>query len=201
MGDRNIKVSTIKAYLTGVRSAHVDMGFEDLQMFGSPLLQRVIAGIRRLRGEANTRERRPITRDVLRELVATFDRQSRPEANLHAAFCLAFAAFLRIGEFTYSADDRQSPDFPSWSLTRRAVAFRDDHLELSLPASKTDPFRRGVTIRVARIGDDACAYTSLRHLFDRFPAPPQSPLFDAGFGFSRQYVTQALRDRLRILGY
>ena len=153
------------------------------------MLQRIIAGIRRLRGEASTQERRPITRNVLFELLATFDCSRRPEANLRAAFYLALAAFLRIGGFTYTLKEQQNPDFALWSLTRRSVAFREDHLELSLPASKTDPFRRGVAIRVAQAGDEACAYRALERLFRHFPEPPHTPLFNTGFGFSRRYVT------------
>ena len=41
------------------------MGYKDLDIFSSPQLQRYIAGIRRLRGEADTKERRLITRDIL----------------------------------------------------------------------------------------------------------------------------------------
>ena len=164
------------------------------------MLQRIVAGIRRLRGEAGTKERRPITRDLLLRLLATCNKNTMHGANIYAAFCLAFAGFLRIGEFTYSAEDRNDPDFAKWSLTRRSVALHQDHLELSLPASKTDPFRQGVTILIAGASDEACPVAALRFLFSRFPAPGDAPLFDMGTGFSRQWVTQMLRDALLALG-
>lgn len=200
LGERRLQVKTIKAYLTGVRSAHINIGFDDLKVFHHPMLQRIIAGIRRMRGEAGVKERRPITRDLLLLMLANIDKTTRLGANLHAAFCLAFAGFLRIGEFTYSINDRSDPEFAKWFLTRRSVAFYKDYIELSLPASKTDPFRQGVTILIASASDDACPISSLQNLFNRFPAPKHAPLFDAGVGFSRQWVTQMLRDILMTLG-
>ena len=98
LGNRRVTAKTIKAYLTGLRSAHIDMGFEDgLDAFHGHSLQRVIAGIRRMRGEAQTQERRPITKDLLLQILPHFNRRTRAGATLHAAFCLAFAAFLRVG--------------------------------------------------------------------------------------------------------
>ena len=48
LGNKRIKAKTIKAYLTGLRSARVDMCFEDnLDVFHSPSVLRIIAGIRR----------------------------------------------------------------------------------------------------------------------------------------------------------
>lgn len=65
LSTHRIKTKTIKAYLTGLRSAHVDMGFDDLSVFHHPQLQRIIAGSRRLHGEADIKERRAITKDLL----------------------------------------------------------------------------------------------------------------------------------------
>ena len=89
----------VTAYLTGLRSAHVDMGYKDLDIFSSPQLQRCIAGIRRLRGEADTKERRLITRDILLQILTSFDKTILLGATLYTLFCLAFAGFLRISEF------------------------------------------------------------------------------------------------------
>ena len=73
LGDRHIQPKTIKAYLVGVRSTHIDLGFDAPEAFNHPALKRIINGIRRLRGEADAQERRPITRDVLLKLLSTFD--------------------------------------------------------------------------------------------------------------------------------
>ena len=59
---------------------------------------------------------------------------------MYAAFYLTFAGFLRVGEFTYLAHDWEDVEFDKWFLTRRSVRFYDDHIELTLPASKIDPF-------------------------------------------------------------
>ena len=130
------------------------MGYKDLSAFQSPRLQRIIRGLRRIRGEADTRERHPITKDLLLRILHQIDRNTREGATLYAAFYLAFAAFLRVGEFTYSAKDLKDPKFSQWFLTRRSVTLHKDHLELTLPASKTDPFRRGITLSVAASGGE-----------------------------------------------
>jgi hypothetical protein len=53
----------------------------------------------------------------------------------------------------------------------QTVQFLDDdsRLHMTLPASKTDPFRVGITITIAAASDAACPVKSLRHLFDRYP--------------------------------
>ncbi len=117
---------------------------------------------------------------------------------LHASFCLAFAAFIRVGEFTWTEADLKD-DFQRWHITRRSVTLHDDHLELTLSSSKTYPFRRGITLSIAAANDGGCPIRSLRNLFNRFPADASSPLFDIGKAFSRKFVTETLRDTLRRL--
>ena len=177
------------------------MGYEDLSVFHSPLLQLMIIGSRRLRGEADTKERRPITKDLLLKILPFLDQRTKKGATLYAAVCLAFAAFLRIGEFTYTARDLQAEEFGQWHLTRRSVRLYDDYLELTLPASKTDLFRRGITLTVAAAGDAACAVNALKHLF-QWDAPLDDPLFgpDHDQPFTRSSVTKQLRQMLKLLG-
>jgi hypothetical protein len=102
LGDKTVKAKTIKAYLTDLRSHHIDIEYSgtEIEAFHHPTLQRVIAGIRRLQGDSQTRERRPITRDLLLLLLHQFDQSTIEDATWHASFCLAFAGFLRMGEFT-----------------------------------------------------------------------------------------------------
>lgn len=105
------------------------MGYEDLDMFHSPQLERIVAGIRRLKGEANTRERNPVTKEILLRLLPQFDRTTLHGVTIQASFCLAFAAFLRVGEFTYNEKDMEDEDFSEWFLTRRSVKLSDNRPE------------------------------------------------------------------------
>lgn len=202
LGSQGLPAKTIKSYLTGIRSGQIDIGLADLDVFHHPSLQRIVNGIKRLQGQRETRERLPVTRKVLIDLISQLDQSTKIGATLHATFCLAFAAFLRCWEFTYTARGRQTDDFHTWHLTRRSIAFQDDHITLSLPSSKTDPFRRGVTLTIAKVDDTACAVASLRHLYKYFPESSSAPLFTTSTGsFTRDYVSSRLRSGLAQLGY
>ena len=99
------KTSTIKLCLTGLRSYCVDLGLvADLTAFEDLRLQRILRGIKIFHAarETEPRERLPITRDILLRLTTELDQNTHEGATFYAAFCLAFAAFLRIGEFTWS---------------------------------------------------------------------------------------------------
>ena len=65
LDNRRPKSKTLKSYVTGVRLVYMDIGYEDLAAFYSPQLERVIAGLRRMRSEAGSLKRRPITKDLL----------------------------------------------------------------------------------------------------------------------------------------
>ena len=199
MGDQRLQPKIIKANLTGLRSYHIDIGYADsnIEQFHHPMLQRIVNGIRRLRGETSKRERRPITRDILLQLIKQFDRTTLTSVTHHASFCLAFAGFLRIGEFTWTSFD--AADFCRWNLTRGSISIKANKLELILPSSKTDPFRKGVTITIAASNDVACAVASMRNLTQRFPAESTTPLFDPGFPYTRGHVTAVLRRCLAML--
>ena len=201
LGGRQLTTKTIKPYLSDLRSAHVDRGFtESLAIFHDPVVERVVDGIRKRFGKAGSRERLPLTRDLLLRIVAKIDVRTLQGAALHAAFCLAFAAFLRVGEFTYSQSDYvDSTDFSQWHVTRASVKLAQSHLELTVPASKTDLFRQGITLMIAATGDDACPLASLTRLTTAYPAPPSSPLFlfDHKRPFDRHLVVDTLRGILK----
>jgi len=116
--------------------------------------------------------------------------------------CMLLSAFLRAGEFTWESRDLEDSDFPQWFVTRSSIRLFADRLELDIPASKTDPFRKGVTLKIAAAGDAACAVASLRNMITVAPARPIEPLFNIGEGpFSRRRITNILRIKLRSLGY
>ena len=168
------------------------MSYHDLSVFHAPELERMVAGFRRLHGEAGTQERRPITKDLLLQMLLYLDQDSREGATFYAAFCLAFADFLRIGEFIYNFSDRKVSDFNQWFLTRRSITLFEDHLELTLPAFKTDPFRQGIPLHISVSDEDVYPVKALRRLF-RWRASLDSPLFETDAGFIRELVISQVR--------
>ena len=102
---------------------------------------------------------------------------------------MAFAGFLRSGEFTW--------DTPNSALLRRHVVFNKDSVTLTLPSSKTDPFGRGVAIQLALSTSPLCPVSALRNLYSRFPRDQAQPLFSRTVGpFNRQYFVDKVRELL-----
>jgi integrase len=190
----------MKSYITGRRSLHVDMGLPTDGIFDHPRLQRIVQGARRFYGETGTRERLPITRDVLLKILRCLPRWRTDlmQANLYAAFCLAFAGFLRVGEFTWSKGD-YNPDYPlafaRRHLTWRSVDIQSDRLLLTIPTSKTDPFRHGVTLTISPAPSAACPLAAIQNLRALTQFDPLHPLFvrPNNQPFSRDYVVRCLR--------
>ena len=58
----------------------------------------------------------------------------------------------------------------------------------------------GVSIPIAATNDAACPLRSLRHLFTKYPAKGNTPLFQVSGGVSRQHVTATLRRMLLDVG-
>jgi hypothetical protein len=83
-------------------------------------------------------------RNLLICLLSLLNKNNPRDANLYGAFCLAHAGFLRAGEFTWSENDlvHGHTKFAQRNLTRSSIQFEEDHLLLTLPNSKTDPFRK-----------------------------------------------------------
>ena len=159
----------------------------------------MVNGNRRMYGEAGTQERLPITKDLLLQMLQRVSQRSREGATLYAAFCLAFAGFLRSGEFTYTSKDRDMANFGKLFLTRRSVTLFDNHIVIRLPLSKTDRFRKGIDIPISASGNDACPVKALRRLF-HWKASPDSPLFERAGGFTREYLVEQVRQILTSLG-
>ena len=177
LGEQRLKSKTIKSYPGGLKFLRTDCALDlsELDVYSHPVLHRIITGIRRFRGEGKMRKQQPITRDILFCLLLQFKTHTVKGANLHAAFCLAFAGFLRMREFTYVDRGEYNPG--AWNLTRRSISLFEDRLFLVLPSSKTDPFRKRVTLTTAAASDNACALRSLQNLSKRFPTAFDAPLF------------------------
>jgi len=127
-------------------------------------------------------------------------RQSHDDLNIRAAFCIAFAAFLRPGELTWK---KWGPNAHLTHLSRSSIEFTPNGLLLHLPKSKTDQQRAGVSIPIAPSPDEAtCPVTTLHRLFAKYPKGPHEPLFSRQVGpFDYDYLTSRIQATLLHAGF
>lgn len=199
MGNNGLLAATIKKYLTGLKSHHIDVSCyrRDIDdVFSHGQLERMYRGIKMSQYTDNRVRKLPITKNFLILILRTLDTATVYGANYHAAFCLAFAGFLRLGEFTYELEDTRDRTFDQYHVTRQPITFSADSISLHLPASKTDPFRSGVAIPIAATDGEACPLRSLQNLYRRDPQAHDRPLFKAGNSFSRAQVNAAILECL-----
>ena len=180
----SIKVKTMKLYLTSIKSYQLDLGI-DFTAFMDLWLEHTLQEIKRDHSEQARRTRIPLTRPHLLHILHYLGRSNYEELMIRAAFTLAFASFLMIREFTYKAIDLQmGPSFQNWVLTKTCIPFinNSEYMELTLPASKTDPFRQEIQLLIAGSHDNACSVVqALKQPIARDThCPPQAPLFCVG---------------------
>jgi hypothetical protein len=99
---RELKIKSIKTYITEIRFYHVDMKHLDktLRIFHNNVLQKMINEIKRVHEKSRSRERLSIIKLILMQLLETLNSLTLLNAILHSTFILTFAALLRLDEIT-----------------------------------------------------------------------------------------------------
>jgi len=196
-----IQPDTIQVYLAALRSYHTDHAFNS-DVFDSVHIKRLIKGARNVFPPAPKRTRHPITMAILKSILPPLS-ADKDDANIHAAFCIAFAGFLRMGEFTNTAPGLTASGASPKILRRSDISFSENHdtATLLLRRSKTDVNNTGVRIILARTGDIACPVASLLHLLATDPQDQSDTLFRFINGpFTRIRVLSALSLGLSKIG-
>ena len=143
--------SSIKVYLSAVRSLHVDESLPD-PLVGCLQLRRVLRGIKRHQG-SNQPKRQPITSDLMRVIHRSLDFSSHNHTMLWAACCIGFFGFLRAGEFTVNA-----PFDPAIHLSVNDIQAdslsNPKSFRILIKCPKTDPFRQGCFVYIGTGGQD-----------------------------------------------
>jgi hypothetical protein len=170
-----VKSQTIMNWISAMKSGLADIG-ADVSFFDSREFALFKRGIRRVKGESITKTALPLTLPILLKvngrLLAGWP--SRRQVVLAVAFSLAFACFLRSGEFTYDTFDSEL-DFQ-----RRDVLIRGDSMYLRIKTSKTDQTRMGKVVPIPRVDDERLAHVCptklLTRLLTDYPDLPEAPL-------------------------
>lgn len=203
----NLRHATIKLYLCGVRFYFMKhCGFSPLENdAGGQLacLKTIMNGIKKKQG-VSTKIRLPITTPILRNMCRYLQISILSHFNalmIKTACIFAFFGFLRCGEFTVlNTFDEQS------NLCYNDVTVKNDVVYINLKRSKTDPFRKGVTIQLHKTGNELCPvhaanlYITTKASF--FPISPQ-PFFidDKGSALTRAFFISQCKKVLQQLGH
>ena len=181
--------STVKSYLSAVRSLHVMLGLDN-SFVNNPRIQLVLRGIKRLQGN-NRRLHRPITPELLL-FRDKLDLSSYEHSLYWAAFCIAFFGFLRAGELSISSSD-------CLQLSDLSIScFPFPHLvRLLIKVSKSDPFRDTCTVVVGRNNSALCPVEALlKYLHFRGGRPGPLFIFSDGSPLTRDLLNSKIRNLL-----
>ncbi len=199
-----LKHRTIKSYMAGVRHLHIGEGLGDPFLPSWSKLHYVLRGVKRSQGDRDKRVRLPITPPLLRKMKIIWDDQAEDSdiVMLWAACCLAFFGFLRAGEFTVPDDSSFDPSVHlCWGDLAVDKPVNPAVLSVTLKASKTDPFRKGITLYIGRATSDLCPVSAvLAYLTVRGKKPGPLFVFKDGKPLTRQRLVSAVREALRCAG-
>lgn len=196
LANRGISSNTIKVYLAGIQHQNILLGFPD-RISGMSRLYEILRGIRRSQGSSRRRPpRSPITVRHLFSLLAFLASSKfsyHDRAALTSAVLLPFFGMLRVAEFTCPTRDRFDP---LTNLAPSDVSFNahGSLMFILVKASKTDPYRVGLTLRIASVGGQLCPVAAMRAYLG-VRAASYGPLFilDNGDFLTRRYLSAFLK--------
>lgn len=163
------------------------------------IIRKLKEGCRRL--NRRTDSRRPITRDILRQLsflLPNLCSSSYEVALFRASFSLAFFGFLRIGEFTAPSKKGDIRGV----LALDDVIMRQGGLDLNIRSSKTDQRGVGTMLRIEGTGDSSVCPVMALTKFLRMRSTVKGPLFVhfGGSPLTRYQFNAMLRKGIGLLG-
>ena len=157
-----VRAKSIKNYLCGVQ-LFASINGDVARIKNMVKLQYVIRGIRRSQGAWHKRPpKAPITLAQIKFILGHIRRfgNHHNRVMLSAAVLMAFFGLLRISEYTTESPHAHNPRF-DLCINDISVNFARRILLVSIKASKTDPFREGMLVRLPATGHQLCPVTAM----------------------------------------
>ena len=197
---QSIHHSSIKVYLSGVRTLHIEQGFPD-PLQDCLRLQCVIRAIKRCQGSV-TATRLPITNRIMVTIWKSLDLDQPDHCMFWVACTMGYFGFLRSAEFTVSS---LSNFCPSIHLTVKDIAVDSmvlpSCLRIKIKSSKTDPFCKGCYVHIGLGSLPLCAvHAMMAYLAVKGDVPGLLFLPCNGQPLSRARLTDWLRQILHSAG-
>lgn len=151
-----VGLPTVYKYLSGIRSAQLDMGIAWPETAGWHRFSRVMRFLKKKYGCAvSAPPRRPITTEVLEAFLPTLDLSLHNDRLFFAASCLAVFCFWRGSEFLFSAGSATNHHLLLGQFQWTGSG-RNTGVSIRLLHSKTKWWRRDVMTRASSTGTAAC---------------------------------------------
>ena len=165
--------TSIKVYLSGVRSFHFEEGHPD-PLADCLQLQRVLRGIQRCQG-TNQVKRCPITGELMHIIHRSLDLSNYNHIMLRTVCCMGFFGFLQVGEFTVNSAFDPNHHLTSQDLQVDSMV-NPTSIKVHVKSSKTDPFWQGCDIYISKRRPTLCPIAAIiRYL--KLRGPSKGPLF------------------------
>ena len=198
---RSVSYKTIKLYIAAIKFYNIELGFKD-KVSQMQQLHILLRGIKRKLGSHGLHKPRlPITlptMKILHSYLKESHLRHQDQDMLWAAFTLAFFAFLRSSEYVSKATTSYIPES---TLLCSDISQSQQFITINIKASKTDPFREGMMLYVAKSGRSVCAVKAM-YRYLRYRKKKKGPLFkfrDRTY-LTRQTVTSTIRAALEYRG-
>ena len=159
-----LSAGTVKSYLAAVRHEQISLGLGDPHRGAMPMLEYVVKGLKKRTAGRTSRPRQPITPQILRMLKMVWQSSASKDdaVMLWAAVCMCFFGFLRSGEVVAPAEADYDPAVHlSYGDVRVDDVGTPHYLEVRIKASKTDPFRKGISVYLGRTDTDLCPVAAI----------------------------------------
>ncbi len=190
--------SGINVILCGVKFYAQKYGYNS-EFSSYKRLYLLLRGIKRSQGKKFKKPlRSPITPDMLNQLKFNLFhsyRSCHDKLMLWSAMLSAFFGFLRISEFTSTR--AKSFEVETTLCLSDITTLEGNSFGLQLKASKTDPFRTGVQVRLAGNDSPLCPTHALRSYL-QYRGGNEGPLFifENGHYLTRQSFTRVIQELL-----
>ena len=163
-----VNAKTISAELGAISKWAVLSGFPKVDPSWKDLKD-TIKGYRKELPQLKIEKRDPITELDLIAVIRTMS-GSKDDEMFIAAWTTAFRGLMRVGEFTVLSFDPDVLEGPK-TLRINNIRFRpswknDQFLQIRLKVSKTDIFREGVTLNIARTDGALCAVSRMKKMLE-----------------------------------
>ena len=194
---KRVGYKTIEAYLCGIQFHATIRGHHE-KIADMPRLGLILRCIRRALGTKHTRPRRePITLAHLHRIYTHLEltHTLQNATMMKAAFTLAYFAMLRVSEYTSTTGRSFDKDC---NLLMSDIYISGEIACIHIKSSKTDPFRTGVTLRIATTHHAICPLRYLRQ-YSSMRGLEEGPLFrhHNGAFLVRHDVAKVIKDCLK----